>query len=64
MNHLIKTYTNEGDTVLDFMMGSGTTMVSCIDTNRNGIGIEMELEHFETSKKRVEEKRKETELLK
>ena len=62
MNHLIKTYTNEGDTVLDFTMGSGTTMISCVDTNRDGIGIEIELEHFNTSKKRVEEKRKEKEF--
>lgn len=40
MEYLIKTYTNEGDTVLDFTMGSGTTGVACIKTNRNFIGIE------------------------
>jgi len=62
MNHLIETYTNENDIVLDFTMGSGTTMVSCVEKNRNGIGIEMELEHFETAQKRVEKKRKEKDL--
>ena len=58
-SYFINTYTNEGETVLDMTMGSGTTMVSCIETNRNGIGIEKELYHFTNSKKRVVEKRKE-----
>lgn len=40
MEYLIRTYTNEGDTVLDFTMGSGTTGVACVRTNRNFIGIE------------------------
>lgn len=40
MEYLIRTYTNEGDTVLDFTMGSGTVGVACIKTNRNFIGIE------------------------
>lgn len=43
MEYLIRTYTNEGDTVLDFTMGSGTTLVACVNTRRNGIGIEKEL---------------------
>ncbi|MBT7040612.1 MAG: hypothetical protein HN921_12295 [Bacteroidetes bacterium] len=37
MEYLIKTYTNEGETVLDFTMGSGTTMVACKNLNRKGI---------------------------
>lgn len=60
--YLIKTYTNEGETVLDNTMGSGTTMISCMSLNRNGIGIEFDETYFETAKKRVEEKRKEKDL--
>lgn len=41
LEYLIRTYTNEGDTVLDNTMGSGTTMVVCVHTGRNGVGIEM-----------------------
>lgn len=52
--YLIKTYTNEGDTVLDNCMGSGTTAIACINTNRNFIGIEKELKYFEIAKKRIE----------
>jgi len=59
MEYLIKTYTNENETVLDFTMGSGTTGVACINTNRNFIGIENNKEYFNISLKRVEEKRKE-----
>ena len=58
---LIKTYTNEGETVLDNTMGSGSTMVACVSTNRNGIGIEMDKDYFNIAKKRAEEKRKEKE---
>ena len=50
---LIKTYTNEGDTVLDNTMGSGTTMVGCVNTKRNGIGIELNNEHFAIAQERV-----------
>lgn len=50
---LIKTYTDEGMTVLDFTMGSGSTMVACKNTNRNGIGIEMNDEYFSIAEKRV-----------
>jgi hypothetical protein len=42
MEYLIKTYTNEGETVLDFTMGSGTTGVACVNTNREFIGIELD----------------------
>ena len=52
--YLIKTYTNEGETVLDNCMGSGSTIVACINTNRNFIGIEKELKYFEIAKKRIE----------
>ena len=46
MEYLIKTYSNEGDTVLDFTMGSGTTGVACKNLNRNFIGIEKEVEYY------------------
>lgn len=52
--YLIRTYTNERETVLDNCMGSGTTAVACINTNRNFIGIEKELKYFEIAKKRIE----------
>ncbi len=52
--YLIKTYTKEGETVLDNCMGSGTTAIACINTNRNFIGIEKELKYFEIAKKRIE----------
>ena len=47
MEYLIKTYTNKGETVLDFTMGSGSTGVACKNTNRNFIGIEMDENYFE-----------------
>jgi site-specific DNA-methyltransferase (adenine-specific) len=55
MEYLIKTYTNEGDTVLDNCMGSGTTGVACKNLNRNFIGIEKDPAYFEIAKKRIEE---------
>ena len=55
MEYLIKTYTNENETVLDFTMGSGTTMVACKNLNRNGIGIELDKEYFEIAKNRIED---------
>lgn len=51
---LIKTYTNEGDTVLDNCMGSGSTGVACKNLNRNFIGIEIDEKYFEIAKKRIE----------
>jgi len=62
LEYLIKTYTDENDLVLDNTMGSCSTGIACINTNRNFIGIEKELEYFSSSKKRVEEKRKEKEF--
>ena len=55
MEYLIKTYTNEGETVLDFTMGSGTTGVACRNLNRNFIGIELDENYFNIAKKRIEE---------
>ncbi len=51
--YLIKTYTNEGDLVLDNTMGSGTTGVACINTNRNFIGMELDDKYFEIAEKRI-----------
>ena len=56
MEYLIKTYTNEGDTVLDFTMGSGTTGFACKNLNRDFIGIELDDKYFQIAKKRIEEK--------
>jgi len=53
MEYLIKTYTNEGDTVLDFTMGSGTTGVACVNTNRNFIGIELDEGYFKIAQDRI-----------
>ena len=54
MEYLIKTYTNKGEMVLDFCMGSGTTGVACKNLNRNFIGIEKDLKYFEIAKNRIE----------
>ena len=54
MEYLIKTYSNEGETVLDNCMGSGTTGVACKKTNRNFIGIEKDAEYFTQAKERIE----------
>lgn len=53
LEYLIKTYTNEGDTVLDNCMGSGSTGVACINTKRNFIGIEINPEYFKIAKGRI-----------
>lgn len=50
----IKTWTNEGDLVLDCFMGSGTTGIACKETDRNFIGIEIDENYYEMSKKRIE----------
>ena len=53
MEYLIKTYTNDGETVLDFTMGSGSTGVACTNTNRKFIGIERDDKYFDISVKRI-----------
>jgi len=53
--YFIRTYTNEGDTVLDNCMGSGTTGIACINTNRDFIGIEKDEEYFLLAKNRIEQ---------
>ena len=53
MEYLIKTYTNENETVLDFTIGSGTTGVACVNTNRKFIGIEMDDNYFDIGSKRI-----------
>jgi len=55
MEYLIKTYTNEKDLVLDFTMGSGTTGLACLNTNRNFIGIEKEEKYVKIAEKRIKE---------
>jgi site-specific DNA-methyltransferase (adenine-specific) len=56
MEYLIKTYTNEGETVLDFTMGSGTTGVAAKNTSRNFIGIEMDDKYFKIAQERIKNK--------
>lgn len=53
LEYLIKTYTNEGDTVLDNVMGSGSTGVACVNTNRSFIGIEMDEKYCEIATNRI-----------
>ena len=53
MEYLIKTYTNELETVLDFTMGSGTTGVACCNTNRDFIGIELDKNYFKIAEQRI-----------
>jgi DNA modification methylase len=53
--YIIKTYTNEGEIVLDFTMGSGSTMVACKNLNRKGIGIEKEQMYFDISRQRTDD---------
>lgn len=60
MEYLIKTYTNEGETVLDFTMGSGTTGVACMNTGRNFIGIERDEKYFQIASERIEKAKSST----
>ena len=55
LEYLIKTYTQDGETVLDFTMGSGSTGVACVNINRNFIGIERDDEYFEIADKRIKD---------
>ena len=60
LEYLIKTYTNENETVLDNCMGSGSTGVACVNTNRNFIGMELEEKYFNISKERIEQAKEAT----
>jgi site-specific DNA-methyltransferase (adenine-specific) len=55
MEYLIRTYTHEGETVLDFTMGSGTTGVACVNLDRKFIGIELDKDYFDIAVKRIGE---------
>lgn len=55
MEYLIRTYTNPGDMVLDFTMGSGTTGVACVNTGRRFIGIERDPDYFALAERRIAE---------
>lgn len=52
--YLVKTFSNEGDTVLDPCMGSGTTGIACLSSNRNFVGIERDKQYFDNAKERME----------
>jgi site-specific DNA-methyltransferase (adenine-specific) len=56
LKYLIKTYTNEGEMVLDNCVGSGSTGIACVNTNRNFIGIEMDEKYFKIAEKRINER--------
>lgn len=58
LEYLVKTYTNEGDTVLDNCMGSGSTGVACVKTGRRFIGIELDKGYFDVATKRIEEEQR------
>ncbi|MBQ7524199.1 MAG: site-specific DNA-methyltransferase, partial [Alphaproteobacteria bacterium] len=64
MEYLVQTFTNEGDTVLDFAMGSGSTGVACQNTNRNFIGIELDNRYFDIAEKRMADNKPQHVLLK
>lgn len=63
LEYLIKTYTNESETILDNCMGSGTTGVACVNTNRNFIGIEITDEYFDIAKNRILETKNKMQVL-
>lgn len=58
--YLIRTYTNEGETVLDNCIGSGTTAIACINTNRNYIGFELDKNYYNIANNRIHEHAKKT----
>ena len=63
MEYLIKTYTNEGETVLDFTMGSGSTGVAAKNLNRNFIGIEQDENYFNIATERISKEEKQLKIL-
>ena len=62
IEYLIKTYTNEGEIILDNCMGSGTTAVAAIRTKRNFIGFELQKEYFDIANKRIKEEQQQKSL--
>lgn len=62
IQYLIRTYTNEGDLVLDNTMGSGTTCIAAIRENRHYIGMELNLEYFKIAKNRIEQEKQQLKL--
>lgn len=62
IEYLIKTYTNEGETILDNCMGSGTTAVAAIRTKRNFIGFELQKEYFDIANKRIKDEQQQLKL--
>ena len=59
MEMLINMFSNEGETILDFTFGSGSTAIACLNTNRNFIGMELDEGYYNIAKQRVEDRRKE-----
>ena len=55
LEYLIKTYTNEGDLILDFTMGSGSTGLACMNTNRRFVGIELDEKYFNIAVDRLKD---------
>lgn len=55
LEYLIKTYTNEGEVVLDATIGSGSTAVACVNTGRQFIGYETDAHYFEVAQRRIRE---------
>ena len=55
LEYLIKTYTNKGETVLDFTMGSGSTIIAALNTDRKAIGIELDENYFKIAQKRIKD---------
>ena len=62
LKYLIKTYTNENEVVLDFTMGSGSTGVACLETNRDFIGVELDEGYYNIAVNRLAERKKQTSL--
>ena len=63
LEYLIRTYTNAGDTVLDFCMGSGTTGVACVNTGRDFIGVELDAGYYAIAERRIAEAQQQPQLL-
>ena len=57
VSEILKSYSNEGDTVLDNCMGSGTTAIACMNTGRNFIGFETDVNYFNIANERIKQRR-------